>query len=125
VVELEGGLLDPAALQLFVIHGPDGGAGHGDGLAVGFGAEDAVVGPRQHPSGRDAGAVLGLEGLDGVDVQVIDAIEELLHPVLDVALTRDFLAARLDDNVVGYEPVDGIGLMRVPDVVPEGVNNLR
>ena len=61
----------------------------------------------------------------GVDVQVIDAIEELLHPVLDVALTRDFLAARLDDNVVGYEPVDGIGLMRVPDVVPEGVNNLR
>jgi hypothetical protein len=43
MVKLERGLFDPAALQLAVCHGPDGGAGEGDGLAVGFGAEDAVA----------------------------------------------------------------------------------
>jgi hypothetical protein len=31
-----------------------------DGLANGFGAEDAVVAPGQHPAGRDAGVVLVL-----------------------------------------------------------------
>jgi hypothetical protein len=125
MVELERGLLNPAALQLSVVHGPDRGAGERDGFAVGFGAEDAVVGARQHPSGRDAAAVLVLEGLDGVDVQVIDVVEELLDPVLDVVFASDFLAACLDDDVVGDEPVDGIGLVGVLDIVPEGVDNLR
>jgi len=96
VVELERGLLDPAALQHSVAHRPHSGAGHRDRLAVGFGAEDAVVGPGQHPSGRDAGAVIVLERLDGVDVQVVDVVEELLDPVLDVVFARDFPAACLD-----------------------------
>src|SRR5262245_9731294 len=56
VVELEGGLLDPTVLQLALANGPDGGASHGDRFAVGFRAENAVVGTRQYPSGRNAGA---------------------------------------------------------------------
>ena len=125
MVELERGLLDPAALQSSVAHRPDGGAGHPNGLAVGFRAEDAVVGPGQHPSGRDAGAVVVLECLDGVDVQLVDVVEEPLDPVLDVVFARDFLAACLDDDVVGHEPVDGIGFVCVPDFVPERCDNLR
>src|SRR4051794_39253551 len=58
--QLERRLLDPAALQLAVVDGPDGGAGERDGLSVGFGAQDDVVGPSQHPAERDAGAVLVL-----------------------------------------------------------------
>ena len=125
MIELEVGLLDPAVLQLFVVHGPDGCAGERDRLAVGFGAENAVVGPGQHPSGRDASAVFVLECFEGVDMKLVDMVEKPSHPVLDVVFARDLLAACLDDDVVGDEPVDGIGFMRVPDVLPERRDNLR
>jgi hypothetical protein len=52
-------------------------------------------------------------------------VEELHDPILDVAFARDFLAACLDDDVVGHEPVDGIGFVSVPYVVPERRDNLR
>ena len=56
-------------------------------------------------------------------MKVVDVVEELLDPVLDIVLARDLLAACLDDDVVGDEPVDGVGLVCVPDLFPERVDN--
>lgn len=76
-------------------------------------------------TGTGRGAVLVLEGFDDVGVQIVDVVEEASHPVLEVVRARDLLATCLDGDPLGHESVDGIGVMRVPDVVPERADDLR
>ena len=59
-------------------------AGHRDRVLVGLRADNVVV-FGQHPSGRDAGAVLVLKCFDDIEVQVVDLFQELLLSSLMVS----------------------------------------
>src|SRR5262245_15324752 len=73
--QLPGAALDPVVQQLPVLaHGPDGRAREGDRPPVGRGAQHAVVPARDAPARGDAAAVLVLEGLQDLELELGDLL---------------------------------------------------
>ena len=68
-----------------------------------------VVGPGQYPSGRNAGAVLVLKCLDGIEVQVVTRPRNSLIQFLTLSFAEFSGSAALDDDIFGHESIDGIG----------------
>src|SRR4029450_3453839 len=119
-IDLEGVALHAiVAKQPVLAHFPDGGARHLERRSVRPGSHHSVVAPRDPPARGDAATVLVLEGLDDVELEVVDPIQELPHPVLERRARPGLVTAGGDDEVLAHQAVDGVRIALPPDFIPE------
>jgi hypothetical protein len=94
--------------------------GHLEGRGVWRGTHEAVVATGHAPTRRHAAAVPVLEGLDYMELKIVNPFLEVLYPDLEGFAAHDVPTAGGDVEILVHQAIDSLGVLRLlPYLTPE------